>query len=238
MLGRLFERMVEVFERAVMHRDRLDLMDKLKRSKTFTLEETKTIAQSLSIGGASGLPDMGSLVSSVRMVDNYEQLVRETIGLLEKTEKEVCLATQYFDFRVTETVLRIMKRNIKYSVLYKEDNPREKFQMVLRMFLTHPTMLKSFFDVLRSPDFKVRLAGQLPYTFLVVDSKYVMIEIAKPYTEAFSVAFVLESEELAQKFIEIFQSLWNRGSEVGSLVDSFLGEGQKKPKVPRLKDDS
>jgi len=233
-LGKLCYNLGEVFEKALSQRDRLDLLGKLKRANTLTLEETKTIAQALSAGGASGLPEMESLVSSVRMVDNYEQLVQETVKLLEKAEKEVYLATQYFDFRVTETFLRIMKRNIKYNVLYDERNPGEKLQTVLRMLLAHPTMLKTFIEVMKSPDFKVRLA-QLPYAFLVVDSKYAMIEIAKPYTGAFFIAFILENEKLSEKFIETFKILWNKGTEIGSLMDTFLGEGQKKLKIPYVR---
>lgn len=232
MLGKLCYQLGEVFGKALGQRDRLDLLDKLKRSKTITLEETKTIAQALSTGGASGLSGVESLVGSVRMVDSYEQLVQETVGLLEKAEKEVYFATQYYDFRVVEAFLRAMKRNIKFSMLYSVKDPAERLQTVMRMLLSHPALLKSFIEVLKSPDLKLRLA-ELPYTFLVVDRKYAMIEIAKPYTEAFSVAFILESGNICEKFVETFNSLWRRGSKVDSLLDPLLGEG--KLKVPRLR---
>jgi len=221
MLGKLCYKLGEVFDKALGQRDRLDLLDKLKRAKTLTPEETKTIAQSIAISGAPGLSDMGSLISSVRMIENYEKFVQDAIELIQKAEDNVYFASQYFDVRVIEPLLKSIQSGVKYSILYSKQLFLEQFHMVTRMLMSSPSMLKFFIQYLKSPDMQGRLI-ELPFTFIIVDNKHALIEVAKPFTKAFSVAFVLESEKVCQQLIEIFDSLWRKSADLSSLIGTLM----------------
>jgi hypothetical protein len=52
---------------------------------------------------------------------------------------------------------------------------------------------------------------------VVVDRKYSMVEVAKPFTKSFSLGFFFHNEKLSERLIESFDVLWEKGSEVSIL---------------------
>jgi hypothetical protein len=222
MLGKICFKMVEVFEKALHHRDRLDLLTKLNNSNTLSLTEKRDVAKALLIDDIPGFLDTSSLVNPMRMIDNYETLVEETIDLVEKAENNVYFATRYFDTRVVEANLRGVKRGVKFSYLYgMTDSNLEKTLTTLRMMFSAPKMLKSFYSWLNAPDLQMRLVD-LPYNFIVVDDKYGILEVQKPFINVFSLAFTFESSVICQRLIGTFNSLWNKGSKADSMIESFV----------------
>jgi len=209
MLGKLCYKLGEVFDKALGQRDRLGLLDKLQRSKTLTLEETRSITQALSADGTSGFPDMADLVSQMRVIDNYERLVQELIKYLEKAEGSVCFATKYLDNRVAEAIFRMVQRGVKLRAVIGEKEVFSGKMQMMRMLLSDPKMVKNFIELVNSPELQFRYID-LPYSFVVIDNKYAMVEVPKPFINSFSVAFVFANETICGRFLETFDSLWKR----------------------------
>jgi hypothetical protein len=161
---------------------------------------------------------MSNLINPVRLVDKYENLVQETIELLEKAETEVYYATRYFDTRVVEAISRGVRREVRFSFIYSiEDTTREKMGTTLKIMLTSPKTSKVFYEWLKSPDLNIRIID-LNYTFMVVDAKYAIVEVQKPFINVFSLAFIFDNPVLCQRLIENFHSLWKKGEKVDSLT--------------------
>jgi predicted transcriptional regulator len=218
--GKLCYRLGEKFLDAVTHRDRLDLMDRLNKSKTISTEETKAISQAISLGGVGGFSE-ADLISTVTVVDTWDKVVQEVIQRIEKAEKNIFFATQYFDMRVVEALLRAAERDIDMNFLIgKQDTVKTAVNIVLRSLIGSPDTIKFLIQFMNSSKLKVRMID-LPYTFVVFDEKWAMIEIAKPFTKAFSLAFFLSNVRLCGRLVETFEILWNRSKENG-LLNKFI----------------
>ncbi len=233
-LGKICFKMGETFNDLLLNRDQLDLMDRLNKSKSLSLEETKEIARAISKGSMESFGE--SLISDVRVADTYEKLVNDVIEYIEKAEEKVYFATKYFDVRVSEALLRSIKKGIEMTFLSGDKEDVANRVKVLRTMISKPRMLKFFFEFINSPDFRVRYV-ELPYTFIVIDGKYAMIEVTKPYTNAFSMAFFFNDEKLCEKLIETFEMLWKRGSDMTEILDKSLplGMGKLMKKLDRSK---
>lgn len=211
-------RLGEVFSKILSNRDHFDMLTRLKNVDAFSSAEKRKVTEALSIDETFGL---SNLLSPVLMIDDYESLVREAVGLIDRAESEVYLATQYFDMQVVEANLRGIKRGVKFSFLYKiVDSTYDRLRMMMSMAFSSPRIFKFFYEWLRSDDLSIRLVD-LPYTFLIVDRKHGLVELKKPYEDAFSLAFIFESRILCSKLIETFNSLWDRGSKADSIMDSL-----------------
>lgn len=223
-LGRMCRGWGKALTNALSQGDRLELADTMMKSRSLSTREKEDILYAIS--GESLFEDgLATYISPMHMIDTYENLVQETISLLERGEGEVYLATQYFDMRVVEAILRGVKRGVKFSFLYDlRDSTTERLSLALRMMFS-PKSIKFFYDWLSSPDLRVRLVD-LPYTFIVVNSEYAMIELQKPSVNTFSLAFTFKSPSFCRKLMETFNFLWNKGSEPSqSLMNKLLKRG-------------
>jgi uncharacterized protein YbaA (DUF1428 family) len=219
-LGKISHKMGEAFQNALSQRDRLDLVDRLGKAKNISIEETEEIMRAIlkqaNIGSEGRLTDF---TGPVRVADNWEKVVYDVEEYLDKAQDDVYFATRYFDIRTAEAIMRTFQRGVKFYALWGSKEPFiEKAKMVMRTVIFNPKMLKSFFKFLSSANLNMRIVD-IPYTFIVVDKKYAMIEVAKPYTHAFSMAFFFHNEKLCERLIETFEMLWKKGTEVGSLLD-------------------
>jgi len=216
LFGKLCFSLGEKFQEAIIHRDRLDLMDRLNKSSSISQEETKQISRALSTGSIGGLTET-DLISNVRVAHSYERLVSDVIEYVNNAKEKIYFATKYFDVRVSEACLRTLEKGVEMVFLSGDPEEVTNRINVLRTMITNPKMLQFFFTFIISPDFKVRYV-ELPYTFIVIDGKDAMIEVTKPYTEAFSMAFFFSDEKLSERLIETFEALWKRGSDMKSAL--------------------
>jgi len=214
-LGKICFKLGEVFENALSHQDRLDLVDRLYKAKNISLEETEEIMRAI-LKDTNIIPGerIADLLGPVRMADTWEKVVYDVIEYIDNAEESIYFATQYLDMRVVEALLRAAKRGIKMRFLVgEEQNVTTAVQLLLRSLLTHPKTLKFIFQFVNSPELQLRYI-KLPYTFIVVDGRYSMVEVAKPYTKAFSLAFFFHNKRLSERLLESFETLWERGSEI------------------------
>ena len=209
-LGKICDKLAEVFQNALSQRDRLDLLDRLGKAKNISLEEAEEIMRAI-LRQANISPDV---ISPVKMCDNWEQVVKETNDYLEKAKETVYFATKYIDIRTVEALMRAIQRRVEFqSILDKSlytDSIKGKIKFMVTM-LSHPTMVKSFYDFASVAKETTRIID-LPYTFFVIDAKYGMIEITNPLINTFYVAFFFQSEDICKKLIDNFSMLWKRGA--------------------------
>jgi len=220
-LGKICHTWQETFLEILEKRERLDLMDRLKLSKNLSLEESEEISRIL----AKDLVDtfnITDILSYVKVADTWEKVVRHTIEILENAEKNIYFVTKYVEMRVVEILIKKYQKGVKMYLL--SDNAEsfsDKFRMIV-MMLSNPKMVKYFFDFFSSDEINFKLVEDVPYTFIVVDEKYVMIEIANPINNKFLVAFFFKNEKIAKRLLETFDKLWDKAKEIKELL----------PKIP------
>jgi len=220
-LGKICHKLGEAFQNALSQRDRLDLVDRLGKAKNISIEETEEIMRAIlkqtNISSDSRLTDF---TGPVRIADTWEKVVADVVEYMDKAKESVYFATTSFDGRVAESCLRAAQRGVKLNFLTDKETISNKLQM-LRMLLSEPKTLKFFFEYLSSPDFRIRFLD-IPYSFIVVDQKYSMIEVTHPYTHAFSMAFLFHNEKLCERLIATFEAMWRRGQEMERPIPSIM----------------
>ena len=207
-LGKICYRLGEVLLEAVKHNEQLELIDKVRLSSSLSKKEKEEVIYAVSrsiLANFAGLLEGG--IKPVGIVTRFEDIVAGMKMLIEKAEKEVYIATRYTDPSVTEAILNSLNRGIKMYLLDGDKkNLSDKFQLI-RLLLSHPRMIRLFYDVFRSPNVCTWFTANLPYSFVIVDEKYVGIEIPKPGSDEFFVALFFENELLARKLKEVFNLL-------------------------------
>jgi DNA-binding MarR family transcriptional regulator len=217
-LGKIGFKLAEAFKTAISQKDRLDLIDKLTKAKNITVEETEEIMRTI-LKDTNIVPGerISDLLGPVRMADTWEKVVQDVVEYVNNAEKEIYFATQYLDMRVVESLLSAAQKGIRMKFLIGEQqNVSGAVHQLLKSLFTEPKTLKFLFNFVRSPDLQLKYA-ELPYTFVVVDRKYSMVEVAKPFTKSFSLGFFFHNEKLSERLIESFDVLWEKGSEVSIL---------------------
>jgi len=222
LLGKLTHKMGETFFETLGKYDRIDLLDRLKRSKTLTSDEVEEISKMLArdVVDTFNLADM---LSYVRVVDTWDKLVENTIEYLEKAEESIYIASRHSEKRIIETVItKTLEEDIETYFLYDKQYNSESVTKSIRRItsmITSPGMPKNVFTFLNSDYIRNNLRfTQLPYTFLVVDGQYAMVEITKPSTTTFVVAFFFKDVNISKKLIETFNGLWKKAEGMKDML--------------------
>ena len=225
MFGSACYRLGEAFHKILNNRDYFDMLTRLKNVDELNSAEKKKVAEALSIETLG----LSNILSPVIMVDDFENLVRETVSLLKKAESEVYFATQYIDAQVIEEVLKGIKRKIKFNILCDfKGSFYKRLNMLMKMMFSLPKMLPFFYEWLKSNQIRSKIID-LPYTFIIVDGNYALVEL-KSHEDNFSLAFIFENRNLCSKLIDKFNAMWDSGSEFDlgkSLVDSLWKKDYK-----------
>jgi len=70
----------------------------------------------------------------------------------------------------------------------------------------------TFLGFLESSDFQMRYAC-IPYSFLISDGEYVMLEVPMPTHKRFFFAFFFHNKRLSERLSTLFEDLWKKSSD-------------------------
>lgn len=200
----------ETFNTALDQRDRLDLADRLRRTQTISLEETKQILQAISSKGIIGSLGVADIIQPVKMINTYEDIVSELVIQIDGAEKNIYLASYYTDSRVIEALLRASQRGLMLSILSGSKKSKAEKLKMLRVMLS-PKTIESYSTLF---DEKTKITySEFPYSFCVTDERFVVVELSDPITKAFYTAFSVQSETLSQRLIKAFEIQYEKDKE-------------------------
>ncbi len=139
---------------------------------------------------------------------------------IETMQSEAYIATRYFDFRVAEIGLRAAARGCALRILHSPRSGLSTKLQVLGNLMTHPKALGIFRKIPSSANVSIG-EGDLPFSFVVIDSRIVGLEIVnKDNPEAFFLGVEFESPILASRMINYFNEI----SKVANKeVDGLIG---------------
>jgi len=149
--------------------------------------------------------------TTVKILETYEDLAIEAVDLYDSAEKSVFLASNYFDVRVMEAVLRAVDRGVINSVIVGKNSLSSKVKN-LRMMLSL-TFTKAIVNFTSNKvDLKdfVRVVD-LPYTFCVVDGHLSIIDVSNTINETFIVALSIDDRGVSEKLTDFYEKLWKAG---------------------------
>ena len=197
----IFDRFLPAIQRTYEAKDRLDALTRFEGTEMEN-EIRKLVEDKL------GIPNFGEF-TRVRMINDLESLVADTIDICDEAEESIILASNYFDVRVMEATFRSMDRGVANRIIGGKKGLSSRLQQLKLIFST--TIMKRIIK-LTSMDIKefVRFSD-LPYSLCVVDGHLNLIIIPNIANENIIVAFLIDDKDLGEKLTESFEEFWKIG---------------------------
>jgi len=207
-LGRIISNLGKKLVPILENKARLAVMDKIGQIDALSPLETHKIAEVLSLEEL-----IGDVVNEIKIVDSFEKAVTNVVNLVDKAEDSIYFASKYVDIKVSEACMKSLKRGIpSYFIVDNQEQFSNSIQ-ILKSVIKNPLYIKFMFQYLKGSKLSCRYTS-LPYTFMIIDKKYAMLEVPKPFTNTFSLSFFFNSELLCKKLIDNFNTLWDNASEI------------------------
>ena len=215
-LGGIVFNLGMTMEGVLLNKDKLVIMNQLNRAKNISDEERKEMMELFSIDQLAG-----ESVSKIKLVDSFEEAVKNVLNLVENAKESIQFCSKYSDIRVSQACMNAMERGVDtYFIVGDQDQFEYVFKLIKPM-TTNPTYLKMILQFLKSSQLNTKYID-IPYTFLIVDGTKSMIEIPKPFTNTFSLSIFFDDEILSKRMMENFSILWENGVEVHDTINSIL----------------
>lgn len=207
----LYESFFKLIEKSQSAGKGYEILNKLQNSDLDS-DAKKTVSDALSKTGLIDLVYEGDTINSVRKIDSFERLIDEIIDRVERAEKCIYFASKYSDGRVAEALTRAVNRGVKANFITERKKLSDSLQMI-RMALD-PKMMMFVLKMIGSAKDFVRNVDSIPFSFAVLDEKWVTIELPNPLTDAFYIGFSFEDPVLAKRLIGSFKDLWMKGKQL------------------------
>ena len=218
-LGKIAYQLIEALKGALDQKEKLGLIDRLLKAKGLTIEEIEEIMRAI-LKDTNIVPGgrIIDILGPVKMADTWEKVVNDVVEYVNNATESIYFASQYLDIRAIEAVFRAAQRGIEINILTsRKDYALKALKMLLKSIFVYPEYLKNLFEILSSSKVRTRFVD-LPYTFIVIDRKIVAIEVVNPSTKEFFLGFFFHNSRLAQKLIESFERLYEKGSDIRTLL--------------------
>jgi len=212
-LGKIiYEILYRKLEKMLENKDRIALIDRLNKAKSLSKEEKEQIASSISIKEKIvGYSATLSGLKPVEVIRSFKDLIKLVIALLENANEEILFASRYTDASIVESFLNAFKRGLKIFCLWGDKKEFSQRINLLRILLTNPGVIRNIRELLDSPNVKLRYAD-LPYSFAVIDRKFVIFEVVN-IDGSFLYGFFFDNEEISETFVHIFHELYEKGEK-------------------------
>jgi hypothetical protein len=144
----------------------------------------------------------------LRIVDNYRDLIRVLVAIIEKSQSEILLATKYLDITVVQSIIFALQRDVKIKTITSEKVDFSGFINLLSTFARsfRPNALK--FVVGGENNYR---SGDVPLSFIIVDDEIAVFEIPD---KEFRFAFVSTDKEVVKILSRLFREIWNQSRKL------------------------
>jgi len=211
--GKIVHKLIEALKNAVDQKEKLDLIDRILKVKNLSEDEAKEIISVL-LKDVNLIPDgyITDTLGPVRIIENWERAVQEIMKAIYESKEKILFACRYHDIRLVEACLATAQRNVKIRFLIDEELKTSRTAQILLRILFNDTSTGHISGILESSDFQIRYA-YIPYSFLIADGEYVMLEVPIPTHKRFFFAFFFHNKRIAEKLSSLFKDLWKESSD-------------------------
>lgn len=211
-LGSVVFNMGVSLESLLQNKEKLEVLDTLRKSSSISPENTKQILDALKIDipFVSG-SDIGVGTPNILIVETYERLVEELIKEIDQSKSSILFASKYTDEKVVESTIQALQRNVNVNLLVEKLSISQGVQ-VLRMLLS-PKSISTFGNFVKEYSHIIKQTSKLAYSFIIIDEKIAILEIPHPTQHQFHLGFIFENSHICDKLVKIFRSMWENSEE-------------------------
>ena len=210
-LGEVLHQMSGSFTAILEQKDRLELANKLRKTKSLSEEEKKNLMKLIAPTESEGLLNIQDMIGPVRLVDDYEELIKNIIDSVDQAEESAYLASKYSDVRVVEAMMRAFQRGVKFRALGPRVNITDRIN-ILRALLS-PKMAGTFLKAITEVSALVRKTD-ISCSFIVIDEKWAVFEIPHPVKDSFYLGFIFQNANICKRLCSMFNDMWEKANNI------------------------
>ena len=210
-LGSIMFNMWESLQGLLVNKEKLEVLETIRRSSNISPENTKQIMEALKIDLSYEKTELGVVPYKIKMVETYEALSEGLIEEVEKASKSIYFASKYTDEKVVEATISALQRNVNVSLLCEKMSISQGVQ-VLKMLLS-PKSISTFGNFIKEYSHIIKQTSKLVNSFIIIDEKIAIVEIPHPTRNRFHLGFIFENPDVCTKLVKIFRNMWENSEE-------------------------
>lgn len=150
-----------------------------------------------------GVPESTDL----RVFKTWNDLVIGAVRILGNMKNDACIASRYFEPRISRAGLEAAARGCKIYIIHSARADLSTSKEIAEIMARNPETSAIFKRVIENRNIELKEAG-VPFSFVVVDSRTAAVEVMNPEdAKNFFFAIELESAELATRLSDYFKEL-------------------------------
>ena len=235
-LGKMiFDSQVKSLEQILVKRKNLEAISEMKRrAGNEPGKDTSSMLSQEFLGDLEESTGVANL-QPTRFFGTWNELSSYVAVRIDTLKSELYSATRYVDFRTADSALNAAKRGCKIHLLHSNRNGLSTKLQLMGNLMAHPKALSVFKELSSNPNILVAEAT-VPYSFLVVDSSEVGIEIVNPEDPySFFFGLVFANADLGAKLISHYDEISKHAERdtIAEIIASNEATLMKTPQPPR-----
>lgn len=208
-LGKImYERCLQLIFEQVKNAKRLMMVDILRQSGRFDMDEIYSILQIKAWNG------------SARLITDYNLLINTVVERMRDVKSQAWYATRYFNEHVISMAIELHRRSVDVRVLVDRALIERYVSEYMSMGVGPAAGMRELerFKMFTDPFYPDRLdrkVADIPFSFIILDGKYVGLELVNAKApDRFYAGMYVESEYIASQLSNLFESLYANASIV------------------------
>jgi DNA-binding transcriptional ArsR family regulator len=146
-------------------------------------------------------------ICELRIIDDYNELVKLLNVSIEKSKHDVFLSTRYVELSVAQNLLYALQRGVKVkSLSNKRLDLRSLFKLL--KIISRNMRHSSIPSFINNSDYRV---GDVPLSFIVIDNTIAVFEIP---SDEFKMAFHTTDRQIVKILSDFFLGIWNKSNRL------------------------
>lgn len=145
--------------------------------------------------------------TELKIINTWNDLVIEAVRMIGNMKNIAYIASRYFEPRISRAGLEAAARGCKINIIHSARADMSTSKEIAEIMARNPETEAIFKRVLANRNIELKEAG-VPFSFVVVDSSTVAVEIMNPEdAKNFFFGVELESAGLAMRLCDYFKEL-------------------------------
>ena len=210
--GETLYKIVSILANFLVNRKNLEILERLEKTDLLPESDKNDLLQMLLPVEICNLLGLEHSFESFKIFYSFDKLSSYVIEELKRSEKRVLFATKYVnDLNVAETCLKVMDRGVEAFIIFESIKMPEVIKIL--PFLLSIKSINIVSQFMNKYFKNIRQVANLPFSFIIIDSKVLIFELPHPFKNEFLLAISIKGSKLIDKFNEFFFTFWKEGKE-------------------------
>ncbi len=202
----------------------LEMIDLLKKTSKFKPEEISNFVSKIN-PGSNIYGNLDTSGNRFELTSTYDSMIRKVLELVDFAETDIFLASRFQDELIINAILKKAVVGIGVKVISDMNLVADYFESEKDKMKINDKNKKERINVVANPFYPSKIERRymkVPYCMLIIDRKYVGLEIINKYEpEKFKMALFGMDEKFSTRLKDEFDKMWVGASVTPPKVQSI-----------------